>query len=382
MTHSLKTRLALVVLLVGACASPLFSAAAQALETRAKQAIVVDEQTGAVLFEKEADAAMHPSSMSKLMTLYMLMKQMKEGRIKPEDTFNVSEKAWRMQGSKMFVDLGSRVSVEELLRGIIIQSGNDACIVVAEGISGTEEAFAREMNDVAKELGLAHSHFVNSTGWPDENHLMTARDLATLAHHLIRDFPEYYHYFSELEYTHHGIKQANRNLLLHRGIGVDGLKTGHTEQAGYGIVVSALRGDRRVVVVVNGLESDKDRADEAELLVNAAFRDFENKTLAAKGEVLEQAEVWLGEQDSVALVSDRDLTVSVPRVGQNKMQMKVVYQGPIPAPIEQGAHVADLLVTLPGGGEQSYPLYAAQGVEKRGPLGRIVPALKHYLLRQ
>ncbi len=218
-----------LIALAAALALLLASLPAGAIESTAKQAFIVDFQTGTVLYAKDADVAMHPSSMSKLMTIYLIFERLKQGKIKLADTLPVSERAWKMQGSKMFTPLNAQISIEDLLRGIVIQSGNDACVVIAEGLAGSEEAFAGLMNQKAKELGLAHSHFVNATGWPDPNHLMTARDLAVLARHMIVDFPEYYHYFSEETFVFHGIKQGNRNPLLYKDFGADGLKTGHTD---------------------------------------------------------------------------------------------------------------------------------------------------------
>ncbi|MBY0407422.1 MAG: D-alanyl-D-alanine carboxypeptidase, partial [Rickettsiales bacterium] len=232
-----------------------FSGAALAIETTAKQAFMMDATTGAVLLNKEGDAQMHPSSMSKLMTIYLLFSRLKEGRLKMDSKLLVSEKAWRTQGSKTFVAIGSEIAVEDLIHGIIIQSGNDACVVVAEGISGSEEAFAKEMNETAAKLGMTQSHFVNATGLPDPTHLMSARDLAILAKHLITDFPEYYPFFAIKEFTYHNITQHNRNRLL-GVVGVDGLKTGHTEDGGYGITLSAKQGERRLMLVINGMSTE------------------------------------------------------------------------------------------------------------------------------
>ena len=359
----------------------VFLSAAEALETKAKQAILVDTATDTVLFEKNADALMHPSSMSKLMTVYMLFKHLKEGGLKLTDTFTVSEKAWRMQGSKSWVDINTQVAVEDLIRGIVIQSGNDACVVVAEGLAGSEEAFAKLMNEEAKKIGLTGSHFVNATGWPDERHLMTSRDLAILARRLIQDFPEYYHYFAEPDFTYHNIHQPNRNVLLQRGIGVDGLKTGHTEDGGYGITVSAKdEQGRRLIVVVNGLADDKERAQEAEALVRAGFRDFETVTIAPRDTVIETAELWLGRKESVPLVADKDLRVTIPRLGRKDIKMTVSYNSPVPAPVAKGAHLADLVVAVPGQGTQTIPLVAAEAVEKLNPVARILPGLSYRLL--
>lgn len=352
---------------------------AQAVETKAKQMILVDDSSGTVLMEKNADERMHPSSMSKLMTIYMVFKQLKEGSLKLTDTLPVSENAWRMQGSKTFVDINTNVTVEDLLRGVIVQSGNDACIVLAEGLAGSEPAFAEQMNAAAQELGLTNSHFVNSTGWPDPNHLTTARDLATLAKHLIHDFPEYYHYFAEKEFIYHNIKQENRNLLLYKNIGVDGLKTGHTEEAGYGIVVSGVQNDRRLILVVNGLTSMAERGQEAEALLNYGWRAFQNKKVLSQGQVVDQAEVWFGNQRMVPLVALTDVTLTLPKTNMKETKLVLKYTGPIPAPVKKGAHVADLEVTPPGGEPMLVPLVAGEDVEKLSGIARLLPALDYYI---
>ncbi len=352
------------------------------IDTSAKQAFMMDATTHAILLNKEGDAQMHPSSMSKLMTVYMLFSRLKEGRVKLTDQFPISEKAWRTQGSKTFVHVGDTISVDDLIKGIIVQSGNDACIVVAEALSGSEEEFAREMNKKAKEIGLANSNFVNATGLPDDAHLMTSHDLARLAERLQIDFPEYYHYFAIQEYTYNNITQHNRDRLLTRGIGVDGLKTGHTDAGGYGITLSAKQGDRRLILVVNGLESDNARVEEGEKILRWAFREFTNKNLVKKGDKIAQAEVWLGKSDSVNLVAQDDLVVTMPASisAQDKTSYKLKYLSPIPAPVKAGAHIADLVITSPDSGVQTIPLLAAEDVEKLSAFGQILPAFKYFVL--
>ena len=257
-----------------------------ALETPSKQAILIDMTTDTVLFSKNADELMTPSSMSKIMTIYKLFGRLKDGGLSLTDTFSVSEKAWRKKGSKMFVSLKSRVKIEDLIRGIIVQSGNDATIVVAEGLSGTERTFAEELNSSAKKLGMTNSNFTNASGWPDPGHETTARDLAILAAATIRDFPEYYHYYAETTFTYNGIKQGNRNPAIYQNIGADGLKTGHTEAGGYGLTASAIRKDRRLILVINGLASKKIRAIETERLFDWGFREFSNYSLFKKEKLL------------------------------------------------------------------------------------------------
>ena len=356
--------------------------AAQAIETDAREAILVDATTGAVMMTKDPDTPMPPASMSKIMTMYIVFQHLKDGRLALDDTLPVSEKAWRMGGSKMFIEVGNEVKVEDLIRGVIVQSGNDACVVFAEALAGTEEAFAEEMTKTARELGMEDSHFANSTGWPDPNQWMTARDLATLAKHLIEDFPDYYHYFSEMEFTYNDIRQGNRNPLLYRNIGADGLKTGHTEEAGYGLTASAVQGDRRLILVVNGLGSAQARADESARLLSWGFREFENYELLTQGEKVDEAEVWLGKLDAVPLVAPKDFLVTLTRQARRDMTAKVIYEGPIPAPIEEGQEVAKLEISAPGMEPMVLPLVAGTEVEKLGAFGRLIASLKHLILGQ
>ncbi len=354
--------------------------AAHAIETTAKHAYMIDATTGAVLLNKEGEVAMPPSSMSKLMTAYVLFSRLKEGRVKLDDTFSVSEKAWRTQGSKTFVHVGDQVPVETLIQGIIVQSGNDACVVVAEGISGSEEAFAQEMNRIGKEIGLTGSQFANATGWPDEQHYMTARDLATLAQRLISDFPEYYHFYAQREFTYNKITQQNRNRLLASNIGVDGLKTGHTEVAGYGITLSAKQNDRRVILVINGLESDNARVEEGDKLLRWGLREFENKTVVSAGQEVEQAELWFGEKPQVALVAPQEVKITLPISASGKAALSVQYKGPVPAPVKKGDAIAELVLNLPDGTSQRYPLVAAEDVAKLSGYRYALAKLRYQIL--
>ena len=369
-------------------ARPLFAAAlllglsapAQALETRAREAILLDTTTGAVLFEKDADIPAPPASMSKIMTAYMVFESLKEGRLSLEDELPVSEKAWRKGGSKMFVEVNTRVKVEDLLRGVIVQSGNDACIVFAEALSGSEEAFADDMTRRAREIGLTDSSFANATGWPDPNHRMSARDLANLAIRMIEDHPEYYHIYSETEFSYNEIRQGNRNPLLYKNIGADGLKTGHTEEAGYGLTASAKRGDRRLVLVVTGLESVRARSEEAERLMNWGFREFDNIQLFKADETVERASVWQGGQDTVPLVFPDGLTVTLARKARRGMTVTVEYDSPVPAPIEKGQPIARLVIEAPERAPMSFPLVAGADIERLGPLGRIFSSARFMIL--
>lgn len=355
-------------------------AAAQAIDTPAEHAYLFDAKTGTVLLEKAAEEPMPPASMSKMMTVYMVFERLKEGSLKLQDTLPVSEKAWKKGGSKMFVEVGARVSVEDLLQGIVVQSGNDACIVVAEGLAGSEEAFAERMTERAKELGLEHSHFTNATGWPDPGHEMSSHDLAVLAERLIEDFPEYYEYFSEREFTYNGITQQNRNPLLGRMPGVDGLKTGHTEASGYGLTAAAERDGRRLILVVNGLDSERERARESERLLEWGFRNFEAYDLIRSGETVEEAGVWLGAASTVPLVLEEDLAVTLDHEARREMKVTVSFDGPIPAPIQEGQRLGTLRVEAAGAPPIERPLYAGADVERLGVVGRLGAAIRHLVL--
>ena len=348
-------------------------------DTAARFALITEADTNTVLFTKNADARMEPASMSKLMTAYVVFSMLKEGRITLGDELPVSEKAWKMGGSKMFVGIGGRIKIDDLVRGMIVQSGNDACVVLAEGLAGSEDAFVDLMNQKAQEIGLKHSHFANVTGLPDPNEWMTAQDLTTLGLRIIRDFPEYYHYFSDKDFNFNNIDQGNRNPLLYKNIGADGLKTGHTDESGYSLIGSVVRGDRRVIVVVSGLASMKDRASESERLVEWAFREFNNYKLFSAGDKVDDADVWLGQASRVGLTVAKDLTVTLPRRSRHDMKVTVAYDSPIPAPIKQGDEIGKLTVATPGADTVERPLYAAAEVPPIGTVGRMA-TLAGYLI--
>lgn len=361
------------------CTTSVQSAWAATIDTAAKQAIVVDVQTDTVLLSKEAFQPMYPASMTKLMTAHIVFDQLAEGKLKLDDTFRVSEKAWRKGGSKMFVKVGDEVSVKDLLMGIIVQSGNDACIVVAEGIAGSEEQFAQLMNQKAKELGLRNSHFKNSTGWPDDEHVMSPFDLYKLAYSSITKHPDYYPYYAEKEFTYSGITQPNRNLLLGEN-GVDGLKTGHTEASGYGITVSGVNPDdnRRIIVVVNGLNSNAERLGEAEKLLEWAYRNFENRTLWTAGQPVAQLPVWFGEKETVSAVPSSDIYIALPKGGDG-VTATLDFHDPLPSPLAKGTPVAILKLNVPGREAQQIELVAGEDVGKLSGFGRIGPAMRHFL---
>jgi D-alanyl-D-alanine carboxypeptidase (penicillin-binding protein 5/6) len=370
-------RLLAVLMLVLACAWP--QRLASAFETPAESAILIDLETHQVLFEKNADLALPPASMSKLMTVLMVFERLRAGSLHLDDTLPVSEKAWRKGGSKMFVEVGKHVTIEDLLRGIIIQSGNDACIVIAEGLAGTEEAFAAQMTARARELGLTNTTLKNASGWPDPEHLMSARDLAKLASYLIEQYPEYYGMFSEKEFTFSEIRQYARNPLLHRVTGVDGLKTGYTEAAGYSLTASALRDGRRLVMVIKGLETAGQRARESERLLEYGFRQFKNYHLYAAEQAVATADVWLGDQVSVPLVTQQDVVVSLTDEGRRDLRVKVVYEGPIPAPVSSGAPVAHLEIIAPELETRRVPLVAGGEVQAATLFGRVTSALGYLI---
>ena len=357
---------------------------AHAIETRATHAILVDYETGMVLFEQNPDTLMSPASMSKLMTVLMVLEALEDGRISMNDKFFVSDDAWRRGGSKsgsstMFLNARSRVSVENLLRGVIIQSGNDACIALAEGLGGSELGFAEMMTERARDLGMENSTFVNSTGWPDEEHKTTARDLAYLTKHLIKNHFSSYGMFAERSFTWNGITQQNRNPLLYANMGADGLKTGHTQDSGYGLVASAEQNGRRLILVVNGLQSKKERASEARKLMNWGFRAFTNDALATPDDVLVRAPVWQGEFARVGLAPSKAFRVVLPRTGLRKMVVTASYDKPILAPITKGMRVGKLRVTLPGLETQEIDLVTTANIEREGMLGRALSAISYVI---
>jgi serine-type D-Ala-D-Ala carboxypeptidase (penicillin-binding protein 5/6) len=350
-----------------------------AFETRATAAWVFDVGTRAVLMEKNADQPLPPASMSKLMTINMLFEALQDGRVTMETAFSVSSQAHGMGGSTMFLNEQDRPTVRDLIHGMIVNSGNDACVVVAEGLSGTEAAFAEQMTERAKALGMTQSNFANSSGWPDPAHRMSMHDLGILALRLIEEFPNEYKVFAETEFNYADRapdNRFNRNPLLTLGIGADGLKTGHTSEAGYGLVGSAVQGDRRVIVVISGLTSEKERAEEAERIVNWAFRQFAQKTVAKAGVEVAKADVWMGAAAQVGLVPAKDVRILVPALVQDTMTAEVVYSGPLMAPIAAGQEVAKLLVHVPDLPDVEVPLIAQSDVGKGGFVKRLTSAAK------
>ncbi|MEQ9696079.1 D-alanyl-D-alanine carboxypeptidase family protein [Shimia sp. SDUM112013] len=374
MIRASKTTLSAAMILMMAAVQ------ATAFETRAKAAFIMDQGTGTVLMSKNADEPLPPASMSKLMTLYMAFDAIRKGQLQMEERLPVSQHAMNYGGSTMFLDTTDKVKVSDLLRGIIVLSGNDACAVIAEALSpdGTEAGFSRMMTRRARQMGMTNSTFANSNGWPAPGHRMSMRDLALLANRLITDFPEFYPMFAETEFPFDGRAPGNtrnRNPLLYQDIGADGLKTGHTREAGYGLVGSARQGDRRVIFVISGLESAAERAEVSEQIVNWAFRQFTETELAREGERIAQAQVWMGKDRRVGLVPSEDIKVLWPVLDTDDIKGEVVYYGPVEAPVAKGQELADLVVKPDGLPEIRVPLVAENDVPQGGFTVRMRTAL-------
>ena len=377
MTLRIKTRLAATALVSGLLLS--LSGPAMAFDTRATAAWVMDMSTGTVLLEKDADRPLPPASMSKLMTVYMLFEAVRDGRVRLDDTFTVSPRAAAMGGSTMFLQEGDRPTVRELIMGIIVNSGNDACVVVAENLAGSEEAFAANATKRAHEMGMDDTQLANASGWPHPEHRMSMHDLGLLAQRLIEDFPQYYSNFSETNFNYMDRAPANannRNPLLRLGVGADGLKTGHTQEAGYALVGSAKQGDRRVIFVITGLQSDAERAQESERIVNWAFRQFSLLNVAPRGESILQAPVWLGEVDQVGLVPARDVNVLIPAGRSDNVEARVEWSGPLHAPLTAGQQVGEIVVTVPDMDDTRVPVVVAADVPEAGFVGRVTTAAR------
>ena len=374
-----------LVFVVIASLLSLGAVSAQEFDTKAKFAVLMDYDSGMLLFHKEADAPLEPASMAKLMTVAVVFNQLRDGRISLNDEFFISEHAWRDGGAKsggstMFAELNSKVRVEDLLTSVIVQSGNDAAIALAEGIAGSETVFANMMNRQAEEIGLIGSHFTNATGLPDPDQYSTARDLALLARYLIATFPEYYHLFSIPEFTWNKIRQPNRNSLVEMGIGVDGLKTGHTEAAGYGSVVSTPEGGRRLIAVVHGLKSMNERAEEGRKLLLWGTRSFDRIPVFPKGKTVGYASVFGGEEAQVPLVGMGDIDLFIPKGAKDCPQATITYKGPLRPPVEEGAKVAQLNIICGGVVVQTAPLYAGATVNEGGIVRKATDALKQLAL--
>ena len=381
--NRLRMATAALSCLLAMVAAPISSSNAAEVDSSAEFAFVTDFASGKVLMEKDPDALMKPASMAKIMTVYIAFQRIADGSLSLDDTFLISEKAWRKGGSKTFVEVGKQVSVRDLLFGVVVQSGNDAAIAIAEGISGTEDGFAEEMNYVARGLGMSNTVFRNATGWPDPEQVTTARDLNILATALIRDFPvdeypELYPMFAEKNFTYNGIKQGNRNPLVYGTQGADGLKTGHTEESGYGLVGSAIRDGQRVIMVLNGMQSMKQRSSESRRLMDLMFREFKLYRFYEQNEAVDRANVWLGTQSKIDLVLKEPLELVLARSDRRKLKVSVQWTDPVPAPIRAGQTVGTLVLELPSG-KTSYELLAARDVAALGMFDRVGEALKYLI---
>ena len=357
---------------------------AVAIETQARNAILMDYDTGQYLYVKDHEKMVPPASMSKLMTVNMIFEKLKDGSLSLDDTFTVSERAWKLGGaasggSTMFLKIGEKVRVEDILKGILIQSGNDACIVAAENLAGSEDDFAEMMNKRARELGLDNSSFANSTGLPHPDQKMSVEDLAKLARHIIKEFPEFYHIFSEKYYTHNNITQGNRNPLLYSMPNADGLKTGHTEEAGFCPTASAQKGERRLIEVMTGMNSNKERSEEAERLMEWGFREFNNYNLLNKGQTIAEIPVVFGSEKQVRLVVPETVKRTLKKSQAPKIKMTAVYDKPVKAPVAAGDKLGEVRIELDGQEMENLPLVADRNVEKLGFFGRIGQNLKYLL---
>lgn len=355
----------LCCLLVGLSVSGRNALATESIDSLAKQAIIIDYDTGTVLFSKNEDKKMPTSSMSKVMTMYVVFEALQRGDLSLDSELLVSEKAWRKGGSKMFVPVGEKVKVEDLIRGVVVQSGNDATIVLAEGLAGTEEAFVQVMNKKAHELGAKHTHFTNASGWPDIEHYSTARDLAIITMAMIRNFPEYYHYYSEKEFTYNNIRQRNRNPLLAMDVGADGVKTGHTDDGGYGLIGSGVgNDDRRIVMVLNGIKNAKERKKDGARLIHWALSTFKNITLFENQPILGEAEVYLGQKNKVNLIAKEPVRYVVSKVFADDVKVEIYYKEPLKAPIEKGTEIGMVRVYVPKGEQMEVPLVTAEPISE------------------
>ena len=349
------------------------------IQTPAKQVIIYDHEVDEVLFEKNADQLMKPASMAKVMTSYIVFDRIKDKSLNMSDTFLVSDKAWRMGGSRSFLELNSNVTIKDLLLGLIVQSGNDAAVVLAEGVSGDEEAFAREMNRYAKTLGMKDTYFTNSTGWPHPDLQTTSRDLVILTKRIIDDFPELYKLYQEKIFTYNKIKQSNRNPLLYTMNGADGLKTGHTNESGYGLIGSVKRNDRRVTIVINGLNSKKKRRFESKRLFNIVFRETTLLSLFSNQKSLVEADVWLGKKNKVNLIASKPFKKIISPFELNKTKIKLEWMNPISAPITKGTVLGKIYINIPGQQTFQEDLISSEDVGKMSSLIRVKSILKFLL---
>ena len=350
-----------------------------AIDTKAPEAIVYDYNTQEIIFEKEADKLNSPASMTKIMTVYAVFDRIKNTSLSISDKCTVSPKAYKMGGSKMFLEINDKVTISDLLRGIIIQSGNDASVAIAECLSGTENDFSILMNSYANKLGLNNTNFINSSGWPEENHYSTVKDLAYLSKALIRDFPDFYSYFNEKKFIYNGIRQPNRNRLLTEVDGTDGLKTGFTKKSGWGIAASAIREERRIIVVINGANSSRSRLLEAEKLINWAFRETTQKKILEKGQIIKEVDLWLGSKPTINLVVDKDIISTLSFEQLKMIKSTIEYEKPISAPVKAGENLGKMIIEISGKQNIEVPLIAERNVNSVNPLLRVFAAIKYLI---
>ena len=350
------------------------------IDTKATHVILMDAESGGVLFEKGADELTPPASMSKIMTMIMVFEALQRGELTLDDEFHISEDAWRRGGAKsggstMYAELNSSVRLEDLIQGVIVQSGNDACIAIAEGMAGSEQAFADLMTERSRELGLEQSVFMNSTGLPHPEHLVTVRELAMLARHVIYKLSDYYHYYSQKKFKWNNIEQSNRNPLLYQNIGADGLKTGYIRASGYGLVASVVRSNKRLILVMNGLKSAKDRSEEARKLIDWGFRHFKTFTLFKYKEEIGHARVWGGTENWVGLRAKREIRLMLSPADRKKVRAELVYKGPVSAPVKEGDEIGKVRFVVEENQIAEIPLFATEGVEESGALDRALDTL-------
>ena len=369
--HTLKSILFLLILLLS---KPLF-----AIDSIAETALVMDISTGEILLDKNSDKRTFPSSMTKIMTVLVAFEKIKNGTLSMDQEFLVSKKAWKMGGSKMFIEVDKKIKVSDLLLGIVVQSGNDASIALAEGISGSEDTFVIEMNNLGEKIGLNGSNFVNSSGWPDDNHYTTAKDLALIAKYTVENHPELYQMYALNEFTYNNIRQDNRNPLLLTFDGADGFKTGYTEAAGYGIVGSAEKGGRRLIIVLNGLDSSRSRAQESLRLMDWGFNNFELVNFFNKNDLVFEANTWLGKEEKVNLITLKEIKVSIPKAQLSSANVDVLIEEPIQTPIKKGETIANLQISY-ADKKILFPLAAGEDVEQKGFFSRITSALYYIVL--
>ncbi len=350
-------------------------------ETRAKAALLVDHSTGQTLYGKNEDLRIYPASMSKLMTLYVLFETLDEGIIGLDEKFIVSMNAYQREGSTIYAELSTMISVENLIKGIIVSSGNDACVVVAEALAGSEENFAMQMNLIAKDMGLLNTNFTNSTGLHNKNHFSSPRDLVQLATRLLDDFPQFYKYFSETSFTWNNIIQYNRNNLLRMDLGVDGLKTGHTRQSGYGIIVSSKRDNRRIIAFVSGLNSNDERTSEILKLLNYSYRGFKSYQILKKDQVIEKVKVWKGKKESVSLIVDEDINLLLDIPARRGIRLEYLYKEPIIAPINKGDKLGEVHIIYPNSETIEVPLVAGEEVKKKNAFINVIDTIRHFIFR-